>query len=269
MEASMKTDTDDGIALNGGGPAPAGASQTLTRGLDILQAVAVGTRDLAGLAASLGTTRSTTHRLAMALVDRRYLNFVPRVGYSLGPKLLELGFRAQQDAPVVRVARPFLVQLAESCEDTVHLGILDDDRALYLDKIPGRRRIEISSRIGERHPVGTTGLGKALILDMDEDRWRQFYALGPHDAHAIPEALWLERMRDYAKRGIAFDLEENEAQIRCVAAPIRDATGAIVAAFSISSAAQYMADARMEKLASTARDVATAISRAMGWSGRR
>ena len=253
-------------------PAALGGAQTLMRGLDVLQAVATGATDLAALAAALGTTRSTTHRLASALVERRYLNFVPREGYSLGPKLLELGFRAQQDSPVVRVARPHLIQLAEACEDTVHLGVLDDDRALYLDKIPGRRRIEISSRIGERHPVSSTGLGKALIIDMDEAAWLAFYAQGDRTACETDEATrdaWLGRMRDYAKRGIAFDLEENEARIRCVAGPIRDATGAIVAAFSVSSAAQYMSDARMDELVGTVGDVAAAISRAMGWAGRR
>jgi DNA-binding IclR family transcriptional regulator len=253
-------------------PVVLGGAQTLMRGLDVLQAVATGATDLAALAAALGTTRSTTHRLASALVERRYLNFVPREGYSLGPKLLELGFRAQQDSPVVRVARPHLIQLAEACEDTVHLGVLDGDRALYLDKIPGRRRIEISSRIGERHPVSSTGLGKALIIDMDEPAWLTFYAQGDRTACETDEATrdaWLIRMRDYAKRGIAFDLEENEARIRCVAGPIRDATGAIVAAFSVSSAAQYMSDARMDELVGTVGDVAAAISRAMGWAGRR
>jgi len=251
--------------------APGGA-QTLMRGLDVLQAVAGGATDLTALAAALGTTRSTTHRLASALVERRYLNFVPREGYSLGPKLLELGFRAQQDSPVVRVARPHLVLLAEACEDTVHLGVLDDGRALYLDKIPGRRRIEISSRVGERHPVSSTGLGKALIIDMTEPEWLAFYAQGDRTAGETDEVArdaWLGRMRDYARRGIAFDLEENEARIRCVAGPIRDATGAIVAAFSVSSAAQYLSDTRMDQLVGTVRDVAAAISRAMGWAGRR
>jgi len=249
-----------------------GGSQTLLRGLDVLQAVAGGATDLAALSTALGTTRSTTHRLASALVERRYLNFVPREGYSLGPKLLELGFRAQQESAVVRVARPHLTLLAETCEDTVHLGVLDDGRALYLDKIPGRRRIEISSRVGERHPVSSTGLGKALILDLAEPQWLAFYAQGDRTAHesdAVARDAWLGRMRDYAKRGIAFDLEENEARIRCVAGPIRDATGTIVAAFSVSSAAQYMSDQRMDQLAGTVRDCAAAISRAMGWEGRR
>jgi DNA-binding IclR family transcriptional regulator len=60
----------------------------------------------------------------------------------------------------------------EDTEDTIHLGVLDADRALYLDKLTGRRRINISSRVGDRQPVRSTGLGKALVLDELEERWR-------------------------------------------------------------------------------------------------
>jgi DNA-binding IclR family transcriptional regulator len=249
--------------------APSG-TQTLTRGLDILDAVADGAADLAGLSAALGTTRSTTHRLASALVDRRYLNFVPGEGYSLGPKLMDLGFRAHRSMRVARTARPYLEELSEACEDTIHLGVLDGVWALYLDKISGRRRIEISSRVGERHPVWSTGLGKALILDLDQAAWRRFYEVGEARGTSRSRTLtaWLARMRGYAHRGVAFDLEENEPQVRCVAAPLRDASGATIAAFSVSSTSQYMSDERMERLAESVQDVATAISRALGWPGR-
>ena len=253
-----------------GRAAAASGSQTLFRGLDILEAVATGPIDLAGLSAALGTTKSTTHRLASALVERRYLNFVPRAGYSLGPKLLDLGFRAQNALPITQIARPHLQRLSEACEDTIHLGILEGGWALYLDKIPGRRRVEISSRVGERHPVWSTGLGKALILDLDETQWRSFYAVGEAHGAGVTrnETAWLRRMRDYAKRGVTFDLEENEPQIRCVAAPIRDASGQTVAAFSVSSTTQYMDFARMDRLAEDVRQVAGAISQALGWTGR-
>ncbi|KMO28839.1 transcriptional regulator [Methylobacterium variabile] len=251
-----------------GGDGAAPGSQTLLRGLAILEAVAGGARDLAGLSAVLGTTRSTTHRLAAALVEQRYLTFAPREGYALGPKLLELGFRAQQASPVTRVARPHLERLSAACGDTIHLGVLEEDWALYLDKLPGRRRIEISSRVGERQPVWSTGLGKALILDLDEARWRGFHRLGPaRGAHSPDLATWLERMRTYARQGITYDREENEPEVRCVAAPIRDAGGAIVAAFSVSSTVQYMDEVRMEDLTGTVREVARAISRDLGWPG--
>ncbi len=116
------------------------SSQTLLRGLDVIEAVCDGAIGLAELASRLSLTRSTTHRLAAALVERRYLHYLPREGYVLGSKLLELGFEAQRQKDLPRVARPYLEALAAQTEDTIHLGILDKGRALYLDKVPGRRR---------------------------------------------------------------------------------------------------------------------------------
>jgi DNA-binding IclR family transcriptional regulator len=191
----------------------------------------------------------------------------PREGYALGPKLLELGYCAQEQMKLPQIARPFLEQLSASTSDTVHLGVLEGDQALYLDKVPGRRRVEIGSRIGERQPLSSTGLGKALILDLGEERWKQLFT-----AEAGPKAIglpvWLERMRGYAVAGHAYDLEENEDQIRCVAAPIRGVEGQTIGAISLSSAAQYMDDARMESLSTDVRACAEAISRELGWSER-
>jgi DNA-binding IclR family transcriptional regulator len=242
-------------------------SQTLLRGLDVIEVVSEGPVTLAELSDRLSLTRSTTHRLASALVDRRMLVFRPREGYALGPKLLELGYCARQQMQLPQVARPFLEQLSAATGDTVHLGVLEGDQALYLDKVPGRRRVEIGSRIGERQPLSSTGLGKALILDLDEAQWRALFTVeaGPR---ALGLPVWLERMRGYAVAGHAYDLEENEDQIRCVAAPIRDVEGRTVGAISLSSAAQYMDDARMESLTADVRGCAEAISRELGWSER-
>jgi DNA-binding IclR family transcriptional regulator len=250
-----------------GKPKGLAGSQTLVRGLDVLEAVASGATNLLALADILKLNRSTTHRLAATLVEHRYLSFTPRVGYALGPKLLELGYLARDLMSFPRVARDHIESLATATGDTVHLGILDGTRALYLDKIPGSRRVEIRSRIGDRHPLRSTGLGKALILDMGEVRWRELYESENRDGKRYDVTLtaWLKRMRDYARSGYALDLEENEDRIRCVAAPVRDATQAIVGAISVSSAAQYMNDARMKALAEDVRAAARAISRDLGW----
>ena len=244
-------------------------SQTLFRGLDVIELAAEGPITLGDLADRLGLTRSTTHRLASALTDRRYLTFVPRSGYSLGPKLLELGFRVRDKLDLPRVAGPQLERLALLSEDTVHLGVLEGGRVLYLDKIPGKRRINISSRVGELQPVPSTGLGKALILDHDEEAWTNFFR-EENGTQRTPLTLneWLTRMRNYAQAGYAFDLEENEDQIRCVAAPIRDVEGHIVAAISVSSAAQYMSDQRMQTLTKDVVETARRISEDLGWTAR-
>lgn len=244
-------------------------SQTLVRGLDVLGAVSQGATNLVALAETLNLNRTTTHRLAATLVEQRYLSFTPRVGYALGPRLLELGYMARAQMTLPRIARDHIESLAAATGDTVHLGVLDGTRALYLDKIPGRRRVEIRSHIGDRHPLRSTGLGKALILDFGEARWRGLYEAEDRDGkpYEVPLSSWLKHMREYAKVGYAFDLEENEDRIRCVAAPVRDTTETIVGAISVSSAAQYMDDGRMKALAEDVRAAARTISRDMGWRG--
>jgi DNA-binding IclR family transcriptional regulator len=245
-------------------------TQTLARGLEVLDAVAEGATTLVELAGAIGLTRSTTHRLAATLVERRYLDFSRGDGYTLGPKLLELGYITGRRMDLPRVSREHLEALAAATGDTVHLGMLDGARALYLDKIAGSRRVEISSRIGERQPLRSTGLGKALILDDDEKQWREYY---DHEArlgngYDVPMDVWLRRMREYAAQGFAFDLEENEDRIRCVAAPVRDVAGAIVGAISVSSAAQYMDDMRMRGLTFEVKKAADAISAALGFNAK-
>jgi DNA-binding IclR family transcriptional regulator len=243
-------------------------TQTLVRGLEVIDAVAGGITSLDDLAGTLGLTRSTTHRLASTLVERRYLEFTRGRGYGLGAKLLELGHLTAGKMDLTRVARPYLEELSASTGDAVHLGVLDGSRALYLDKIQGSRRVEVSSRIGERQPLRSTGLGKALILDADEKQWREYYdyeaRLGA--GYDVPLESWLARMREYSSLGYAFDLEENEDRIRCVAAPIRGVNGRISAAISVSSAAQYMDDLRMRGLSFQVRDVAERISTALGYN---
>lgn len=244
-------------------------SQTLFRGLDVLEAVSDGFTALQNLADHLDLSRSTTYRLAAALVERRYLASTPRGGYRLGPKLLELGSAAHRDIDVVQIARPIIEDLSTATLDTVHLGILDGLSALYLDKIAGSRRITISSRVGERQPLTSTGLGKALLLDMSPTEWEEIYRseIG-EDYDPDAYATWLARMEDYATAGRAYDLEENEDRIRCVAAPIRDSAGKIIAAISVSSAIQYMDDERMNAISGDVRATACAISEMMGWSDK-
>lgn len=237
------------------------------RGIDVLESVADGPAALGELAARLGLTRSTTHRLANALVERRYLTLVPGSGYQLGPKLLQLAFQAQQQSGLAQIARPRLEKLAEQTDDTVHLGVLDGDCALYVDELPGRRRIVISSRVGHRQPLTSTGLGKALLFDEDMKRWKQLFELDRRNSRLRTSyKAWLARMKEYVQSGCSYELEENEDQIRGVAAPVRDASGAIAAAISVSSAAQYMDDARMAALSKDVLAAAAAISCDLGWN---
>ena len=243
-------------------------TQTLSRGLDLVAAVAERPLTLAELADQVGLARTTVHRLASTLVEHSYLKLSRASGYSLGPRLLELGYLASRQASLPRIARDHLEQLAASTRDTAYLGVLDGSRALYLDKIPGSRRVEVAAGIGERFPLRSTGLGKALILDADEEALRHYYDYEARLGHgyAVDVETWLARMREYAAWGWALDLEENGDQIRCVAAPIRDVTGGIAGAISVATATQYMDDNRVHGLAFEVKATADAISRELGYA---
>jgi DNA-binding IclR family transcriptional regulator len=251
-------------------------TQTLLRGLAMLEAAASGAHDLRAFATVLGTTRSTTHRLVSSLVQARYLRQLGGV-YLLGPKLIELGTIALEQMPLTKVAHPHLERLANATQDTIHLGVRDGDDVLYIDKIPGRRGLEMRSRIGHRMPLASTGIGKALMLDLGEAQWSELFAASCRTLASMPfkpdlqptPLVFLGRMTRYAAGGYAFDLEENEASIRCVAAPIRDASGAIVAALSVASTLPYMPDARMEELIAVVQAQVRAISEEIGWRAPR
>ncbi len=242
---------------------------TLMRGLDVLERVAKGDNTLAKMSKSLGLNKSTVHRLATTLVESNYLILSPRDGYGLGTKLLELGFAASQQITVTRIAHPHLLKLSADTGDTVNLGVLDRDQVHYIDKIPGTRRIEVRCVIGERQWLRPTGLGKALLMDENEETLREVFL---REAREFPRykydlKAWLDVMKAYSEEGCALDLDENEDRIRCVAAPIRDISGRIIAAISVSSAQQYMDDARIQNVKQYVRETALAISRDFGFKG--
>ncbi len=242
-------------------------TQTLYRGLAVLQAVADGADCLPRIGEAIGCTRSTTQRLVSALVEQRFLRTGPGHDYTLGSKLIELGFRAREMVPVATVARRFLVALAMRTQDTVHLGVTEGSEVLYIDKIPGQRGLEMRSRVGHRMPLAVTGIGKALMLDMTSEQWRRLHAAASAQAkHPRCWDVYEADLRAYAGSGVAFDFAENEIGIHCVAAPVRDASGGIVAAISVASAAQHMPEDRMRALAPEVAEAARAISKELGWT---
>jgi DNA-binding IclR family transcriptional regulator len=247
---------------------PAG-TQTLARGLTLIRAVADGARDLRTVVERTGLGRSTAHRLIQLLVREAFLR-TGSEGYTLGPALIELGFKALHGNPLPVVARPILEELSTHVHDTVHLGVEDGGSVLYLDKLPGSRGAEMRSRIGHRMPLTRTGVGRALLLD-SPDRWRALYAVDESHPQPSPGPRkgdvehFCARMRSYARAGAAMDVEDNEPGIRCVAAPVRDMSHAIVGAISVSATSPYMPAARMRGLVPVVCRAAGRISATLGY----
>jgi DNA-binding IclR family transcriptional regulator len=258
--------------LTDASPAVAG-TQTLARGLAVLMTVAAGATELRAIGEALGTGRATTHRLVSFLRQEGWLRQADDKAYSLGPRMIELGAIALAQVPLTTLARPHLQELARVSGNTIHLGMLDAGDVLYLDKIPGTVGQEMRSRIGHRMPLASTGVGKALMLDMAEAEWRRQHehasrigrALMPVPPGMLAWPAYRERMRQHQLDGHALDLEENELGIRCVSAPIRDAGGNIVAAVSVASTVPYMPIERMAELAPAVLACVHAVSRELGW----
>jgi DNA-binding IclR family transcriptional regulator len=130
------------------------------------------------------------------------------------------------------------------------------------------------SRIGHRMPLASTGIGKAMMLDLEPQVWGDLFDASKRALAGVnfkpdrrPDThTFLQRMAHYAAGGYTFDLEENETSIRCVAAPVRDASGAIVAALSVASTIPYMPLDRMDELIPLVQREARAISADLGWS---
>lgn len=251
-----------------GQPTPPPGTQTLARGLDIIRAISNGATDLKSVCEATGLGRSTAHRLIQLLQQFGYVRSALGADYCLGPTLIELGFQALYQSPASAVARPYLELLSRKYLDTVHLAIEEDGQVLYVDKISGSRGAEMRSRIGYRMPLSQTGIGKALLLD-EPGRWSSVFDREHRALDTPPEvkALFLDRMAGYALVGTTLDLEENEPGIRCVAAPVRNGSGAVVAAISISAITPYMPLERMSALQPVMRQAAAEISKKLGYSG--
>ncbi|GAA1844707.1 IclR family transcriptional regulator [Brevibacterium marinum] len=239
-------------------------TQTLARGLQIVSAVAGGSTTLRAIVETTGVGRSSAHRMIQLLVQMGYLRHGSPGEFRLGPTLIEYGFTALNQDPLPVVARDSLEALAERTQDTIHLSVEDGESVLYLHKIPGTRGAEMRSRIGHRMPMTRTGVGKALLLGQEE-RWEQLFVTESPGADASAVEAFVKRMVGYTQDGATFDLEENEPGIRCVAAPVQDGSGEIVAGISLSATRPYMPKDRMQALVPVMKATAREISTKLGY----
>jgi len=240
-------------------------SQTLARGLDIVESVMDSAKSISEIASQTGMTYSTAHRIISVLVERGYLRQAPDNKLTLGAKIIEAGFLAHRQIELVKIARPHLENLAAATSDTVHLARLEDQHVIYLEKIPSRRPVEIRSRIGGLMPAVSTGVGKALVLDWTKDQLEAMALRGQGSLMpSLSSEEWVQQVLDFSRDQYAFDLGDSEPELRCVAAPIRDASAQIVAAISVTSTVQYMPPARMQELIPLVQATASAISAELG-----
>jgi len=188
----------------------------------------------------LGLYPSTIHRILDTLKYWGYVEQDPKSQkYRLGLKLLELGMAKLHQMDLAREATPYLKELVKQCNETVHLGVLEGGEVLYLAKEESSQTIRMISYVGKRAPLHCTSLGKVLLAYLSAEERKKILGekvLPRLTENTITDKRELEKELDKVReQGFALDREENEKDVRCVAAPIRNYQGEVIAAVSISS----------------------------------
>ncbi|MDF1521869.1 MAG: IclR family transcriptional regulator [Trueperaceae bacterium] len=237
----------------------------MDKALSLLEFVANGAQTLNDLSAASQLPKSTVHRLAGVLVDHGFLRTAD-FRYFLGYRLMELGERARQQVPLSGLARRHMEAIASRTSETIHLGELTGREIVYLEKVEGARGLQMRSRVGLMSPAAATAMGKAMIAFLPETAWGGYFADEPPRTPSSITTVdtFVEELRAVREQGFAFDREENEVGICCVAAPIWDASGQVVAAVSLSGAVIYIPPDRLATLAHDVVACAVAISQELG-----
>jgi DNA-binding IclR family transcriptional regulator len=195
--------------------------------------------------------KATLYRLLQTLTNQGMLSFDrERQTYSLGLRLVGLAHSAWKQSSLAPVARPFIDELADSVGETVHLAQMTNGQVLYVDKRNANDPVEMFSQAGKVGPGYCTGVGKAIMAFMDEKTRAQALkqqAYMPFTANTHTSAESLSKELDEIRReGVAFDREEHEPNIICIAAPILS-NNRVVGALSITSTTQRLSLAKLLK----------------------
>jgi DNA-binding IclR family transcriptional regulator len=223
------------------------------------------------LAVSVGIDKATAIRLLRTLTICGYVRQDPQRRYSLTAKLLRLAHRSLDETPLGEVARPFLIALRDETAETVHLGILEHERVVYIQKLDSPQTIQLFSRLGDSMPITTTALGKAICASLSYDRLDELLANLAFEARTVRSITTAERLREEIAatraRGYAVDDRENEEGIVCVGAAISDAHHVLTEPAAVSiSGPDFRILPRVSQLGPLCQQSANRISKALGLS---
>jgi IclR family transcriptional regulator, acetate operon repressor len=216
--------------------------QSLDRGLVILETIgkSAGPVSLGHLAAVLGIDRSSAFRLANTLKRRGFLaNPSNGKDYILGPSVWRLSRQYDWSKMLARVAHEHLKTLTAATNETSHLALREDRKALFIDHVTTSHVIAISGQTGELVPLYCTSHGKALLADFEEHDLKTLFGGKPLKAWTKNTIVNIRALAKACKeirtRGFATDESEFLDGVRCLAAPIRDRGGTVIASIGISA----------------------------------
>jgi len=218
------------------------------------------------LAAQTGLHPSTAHRILAAMAQSGFVERSDNGMYRLGIRLLELGALVKSRISLRETAISAMLELHQKTGESVNLGIRDGDQIVYVERTSsGRSSVRVVHIVGARAPLHTTATGKLFLVEEGAQRVRDYArrtGLPGSTSASITELGALEKELDRVRRHqVAFDLDEVENGVRCIAAGIRDDSGALIAGLSLSTPAERF----NPDWAPLVRETADSISRALGY----
>jgi len=245
--------------------------KSLTKLVRILECFSVNDRtlSLAEICQRTGLPKSTAHRCVVSLRDVGFLDQGrERDRYRLGLRLFELGDIVLANLDVHREARPMVDTLQRMTGQTVHLAVFDGLRAVVVQRVDSAGESGPTQGFIENAPAYCTSLGKAILAHQPDEVVDRVIASGlvryTEQTIVDPEAL-RRVLEDVRKAGYAVDNGEHQPSLRCVGAPIRDQSGRVFAAVSISGPVWKISTDEIPELARIVIHQATVISQRLGW----
>jgi DNA-binding IclR family transcriptional regulator len=216
------------------------------------------------LALETGLHPSTAHRILAAMAASGFVERADPGTYRLGIRLLELGNLVKSRINIRDSAMPQMQALHEKIGESVNLGVRQGDEIVYVERTSsGRSSVRVVHLVGARAPLHVTAAGKLYLADFSKEELREYArrtglpGLTPTSITTLPALeKEIERVR---RHGVAYDNEEIEQGLRCVAAPVRDDIGEVVAGLSVSAPAERYNPEWASLLRTTAESVSTAI----------
>ena len=219
---------------------------------------------------ALGYNKATLTRLLASLTKADILQKDPLTReYRLTHRIFRIGNAYRDEMDLYKTAAPLMAELAQATGETVHLAILADFLVLYIGKMEGSQSVRIRSQIGHTTPCHTTGVGKAMLANLEPSRLEEFFrtvTLEKISPQTITDPDQLRvHLHQIKEQGFSLDDQEHEKDVRCVAAPIFNHRGQVVAALSVAGPVYRITSQRIsQELAPLVREAARSIGRRQG-----
>lgn len=245
----------------------------LKRSLDLLQLLAAspdGGMSLSELARQLHAPKSSIFKIIRTLEAEGFVSWESRSEkYNLTRKLLTLADTVASQSNLRDDLLPFLKELRDRSNETVNLGILDGETAIYIESLEGPGPVKCIVQPGKQLALHSTALGKCLLAFRPESEIDRILTAAPLEAytpHTCTDPVALKKeMAQVRRQGYALDVEEDNPEACCIGAPIRDHLGRVIAAISLTAPSYRLPRSALKSIALIVVESASRMSHWLGY----